>query len=73
VDPAADDQVSKERNGGEACARQERRRRSIHTPERAREDARRQLLRSLLDYAASEEFRPTTSVGLETISRQLWG
>lgn len=35
--------------------------------------AARQLLRSLLDYAASEQFRPATAVGFEMISRQLWG
>jgi hypothetical protein len=35
--------------------------------------AARQLLHSLLRYAASDRFRPTTAVGFETIARQLWG
>jgi hypothetical protein len=35
--------------------------------------AARQLLRSLLDYAAGEQFQPATAVDFETISRQLWG
>jgi hypothetical protein len=34
--------------------------------------AARQLLHSLLRYAASDSFRPTTAVGFETIARQLW-
>lgn len=35
--------------------------------------AARQLLHSLLDYAASAAFQPSASVDVETLSRQLWG